>query len=245
MSVFDFGPSCERLPPFGAVIGYVHAEGVTWPVTASDALWLARAVRGEVGPGNEEQQAAEARAIASTMVRRMAWVRSNGAPVFDGLTELVRGSEDNPRGYSTPVSIYREVMGDADTVQRRARIRGLRWDQIEPHLRCPVLNVLTGETSLTAHPATHFGSWSLYLDSRPSSLRERRELLTQAVPARRGEMYVPVPELSAGANVFSGWDSDRGRKDPKVTSARPGRRVAWVVTLGAAAAGALAAGVTR
>jgi hypothetical protein len=151
------------------VLGVLRSVGgLEWDLTEDDALWLARAIVGE--------SIADAAAVASTMLRRLAYVSDRQNPparLWPSLAFLLRGDEER-RGYSQPVSVYWSTRGSASAQARRARISSMSWDEIPPSVRDVVLGMLTGRMPLVVPGAVHFAApaeAARFLENTPGSAR--------------------------------------------------------------------------
>lgn len=170
-------------------------RGLTWDLTDADALWLGRAIVGE--------STRDAQAVASTMLRRLAFVSDQrGRAQWPSLTALLVGSETSP-GYSQPVAVQWRERGEPARIARRARIRSLTWAEIPPHVRETVLAMLTGQRAFNVPGAVHFAVPSLvqtFLANNPGSVR------------------VPY----AGGNYFVATAASRSYPEPRVTPTAEG-----------------------
>ena len=193
--------------PASANLGtLVTPGGAHLPLTSTDALWMARAVSGE-GGGE-----ADAQAITSTMLRRLALLWDSGNRHFHSLADLVVGRFQGPtpydgdsgvvalRGYSQPVAVQWRSERGAHAAHRR-EIRTLSWDAIEPWRRQAVLRLMTGRAAFTAPAAVHFAAPSL-VESR---LRENSDWQGVSVPG--------------AVNAFASTGASRGAGEPHVIGA--------------------------
>lgn len=207
-------PSLEELSR-GPIGRLTTPGGLSLELTSDDALWLARAA---VGEGRRD-----AADIVSTMLRRWSVVSdANRRPMWPSLTALVVGTEENPRGYSQPVSVYWRTRGDTSAQARRLRIRSLGWDEIPDDVRSAVLAVLVGQRGLSMPSAIHFA------DARVSSARLREGpnwrlvgrgsnwFLSTAASRRAADPVVSplasLPALEAGARVPFSLPPSSGRE---------------------------------
>lgn len=196
-------------------IGHVQTgRGQRLPLTSLDAVWVARAV---VGEGGTE---VDARAIASTMVRRWALLRdSDPDSPFRSLADLVVGrfAGDDPyegegrevvlRGYSQPVAVqWRDP-----EVERRRRVRELPWESIEPWRRTAVLRVLTGRAPLSAPDAVHFAAPEVVAEG----LRRHADWQRVSVGGARNAFVSTAASRAVSEPIMVGAD---GRIEPTVAT---------------------------
>lgn len=171
--------------------------GLAWDLTDEDALWMARSIVGE--------SVRDASAVASTMLRRLAYVSDRqGRRVWGSLTELLIGT-DSTRGYSQPVSIYWRERGTAAQQARRASIRSLGWEEIPASVRATVTRLFTG-APLAVPGAIHFA------DTRLSA---------EFIQENPGSSVV-----WRGANVFIAMAGSRAYRDPARTPTPAGLALA-------------------
>ena len=202
-------PSPALVRPGTQIGTLITGRGAHLPLTSTDALWMARALTGEGG------REPDALAITSTMLRRWALLWDASQRTFRTLTDLVVGrlrgatpydgdeGEVELRGYSQPGAVQWRTQGSADARGRRARIRSLAWDAIDPVRRQAILRLFTGRAALTAQTAVHFAERSL-VERR---LREHTDW-----------QIVPVP---GALNVFVSAPQSRSMREPRVLGADP------------------------
>ncbi|MCA9607149.1 MAG: SGNH/GDSL hydrolase family protein [Myxococcales bacterium] len=212
-------PLAERLAaPIGRLGWIWTGRGQRLPLSSVDAVWLARAVVGEGGPS------ADAYAVASTMVRRWAFLHDADPSLpFRSLTDLVvgrfagpepyegEGREVEVRGYSQPVA----VQWRNGAHERRRQIRELPWDSIEPWRREAVLRILTGNAPLTAPAAVHFAA---------------PDVVARELARNEGWQRVPVP---GARNAFVSTRVSRAAREPVVAGGqRAGERASSQMAFG-------------
>lgn len=177
----------------------VTPQGAELPLLGLDALWMARALAGEGGPGPD------AYAITSAMLRRWAMLWDGGERRFGALADLLVGrfrgaspydadaGEVELRGYSQPIAVqWRTRRGER--AERRRQIRSLGWEAIEPWRREAVLRLFTGQAPLVAPGAVHFAA---------------RSLVERQVAIHPGWRVVRVP---GAAHAFVSLGASRGRE---------------------------------
>ena len=219
----------------------ITGRGARLPLTSTDALWMARALTGEGG------REPDALAITSTMLRRWALLWDANQRTFRTLTDLVVGrfrsatpydgdaGEVALRGYSQPVAVQWRAQGSADARARRARIRSLAWDAIDPVRRQAILRLFTGRAALSAHAAVHFAERSV-VERR---LREHPDW--QLVPVAGAlNVFVSAPQSRAlrEPRVIGADQAPPPERAPGVTSTLPtqGSSASTALIAGAAAA---------
>lgn len=212
-----------------------------------DALWTARAVYGETTGGGDARDP-ERYAVVSCWLRR--WAIVNDARIKRGDSPLWPRFRDLVLAHSQPVNPRWAEGGDLAErrgsteaqLARRARIRGMAWNDIPERYRRPVLDLFTGRKALTGRPAVDFAApflWTRYgLDY---STRQKREETAPAAVQRKNpaHRYVSIPgRFDRGANVLVSTPDSRRAPEPRVVGAGPGGGVG-ALALAAVAVGGL------
>lgn len=205
----------SSIGPVGTVGHAQRDSRASRVISASDALWCARALMGEVGSLGR----AERMAVLSVFVR--GWLMSSQASLgtwVQGFSQPVNprwvpgGDLWNAHKAALARGERQGQEGATSTAAgaRRRRFRALSWLAIPGDVRADVVAVLSGAIDLSAGAAINFGGPVLYrrYGLRTSSVHARKASAPAAVVARetrrgvQGPRYVHVSGSGAGGNVF-------------------------------------------
>jgi len=138
----------------------IHGPGSSIPITDDDALWLGRAITGEVSPRRDQRaRAAVAWALAQNLMlvgRRSA----NTPPRYRSFTRLIRAycQPVNPNWATLDSPGCRRSPRNCQPyhLERRARYRSMTWEELSPDVRQVVTDFRAGTL---ANPVPGLVDW--------------------------------------------------------------------------------------